>query len=129
MINTKYCNYCDDEFEAENGNSGYCSDECRTKARKFRQDERYHGIRSLLPVLHGNHALLESLFLSKGNKIYTGRELELEGLDFSLFRKLYPDPDNQQIVHLDFGTYFLETRDNFQTFKINKHETKTSRAR
>lgn len=122
-----YCDYCDSEFEQEHGNDRYCCDEHRDLARKFRQGEKYKGISSLLPVLHHNHLLLEKLSYRK-QESFTEEELELEGLDTSLYRRSYPEASNQDWVRLDFGTYYLDTQDNFQTFKLFKHETEIRKA-
>lgn len=117
-----YCDWCGYEFELEHGNERYCSDEHRDLSRKFRQGEKYKGISSLLPTLNRNHVLLEKLSHRK-QEIFTGAELESEGLDFSLFRRLYPEPDDSTWIRLDFGTFYLDTKDNFKTYKLEKHET------
>ena len=114
-----YCEYCGEDFEQEHGNSRYCCDEHRYLARKFRQGERYNGISSLLPILYHNHHLLEKLSYKKQDS-FSAEELEAEGLDFSLFRRLYPERTNREWIRLYFGTYFLDSTDNFQTFKLNK---------
>lgn len=121
-----YCDYCGEDFELEHGNSRYCCGEHRDLARKFRQTEKYQGISSLLPILHRNHELLDTLY-SKKLEDFSAEDLEAEGLDFSLFRRLYPERDNRNWIRLDFGTYFLDSTDNFQTFKLSKNETKTSK--
>jgi hypothetical protein len=124
-MNTKQCRYCGLEFIANHGNDGLCSEECTKGARKLRNFNRYNSVSSLLPVLLRNHGLLNFLYKKKQLTV-TAEELENDGLDFSLFRRLYPEPNNISLVRLDFGTYYLDTEDNFQTFKLNIHETKTS---
>ncbi len=114
-----YCEYCGEDFEQEHGNLRYCCNEHRDLARKFRQGEKYNGISSLLPILYRNHQLLEKLSYTK-QESFSAEELEAEGLDFSLFRRLYPERNNREWIRLDFGTYFLDSKDNFQTFKLHK---------
>jgi hypothetical protein len=119
-----YCDWCGTEFEQSHGNERYCSEEHKNLAKKFRQGERYGGISPLLPILHHNHDVLEKLFYRKQDS-FAAIELESESLDFSLFRRLYPDMNNNEMIRLDFGTYYLETDDNYQTFKLYKYETKS----
>jgi predicted nucleic acid-binding Zn ribbon protein len=90
----KHCRYCGLEFKPTHGNDGLCSDECTKEARKLRNFIRYNSIRSLMPVLLRNHEILSSFFERKQLEI-TAEELENEGLDFSLFRRLYPDPPGE----------------------------------
>ncbi len=120
----KICKYCGGEFEAEHGNMDYCSDDCSMEARKERQKHLRDGVKTLLPILFNNHRILDSLWTASRTN-FTEEELVLEGLDPSLCRHLYPIPGNQNVVNLDFGTYFLETSDNFLTFKLCIHETIT----
>lgn len=124
-MNEKKCNFCKKEFPVNHGNDSYCSDACDDAARKLRGYKRYNSIKRLLPAMLANHELLHELF-EKNLFDFTVQELEAEGLDFSIFHRLYPEPKNDLFIRMDFGTYFLDTHDDFQTFKLCKHETKTS---
>ncbi len=124
-MDKKKCNYCKKEFTFKHGNKGYCSDPCEDIARKLRGYKRYNSIKNLTPTMLDNHKLLNSLFERKLFDL-TVLFLENEGLDFSIFRRLYPEPGNSQYIRLDFGTYYLETKDDFLTFKLYKYETTTS---
>jgi hypothetical protein len=119
-----YCEWCGHAFELEHGNSKYCCNEHGDLAKKFRQEEKYSGVSSLLPILNNNHSILHRLSHTK-REIFNAVELESEGMDFSLFRRLYPERENLNLIRLDFGTFYLETEDNYQTFKLSKHETKS----
>lgn len=121
----KHCKYCGLEFIPTHGNDGLCSEECTKEARKLRNFIRYNSIRSLMPILLRNHEILNSFFERNQLEI-TAEELENEGLDFSLFRRLYPDPGNTSFIRLDFGTFYLDTINDFLNFKLNIHEAKTS---
>lgn len=123
-METKDCKYCGESFDGGHGNSGYCSDECAMEAKKERQKIIRDGIKSLLPILIHNHKILDALYKTE-QRIFAEQQLELEGIDFSLFRHLYPELDNTKLIRCDFGTYYLETNDNFLTFKLNQHETET----
>jgi hypothetical protein len=124
-MNEKRCKYCGGAFVPVHGNTGFCTDECAKQARKLRNFIRYNSINTLLPIMLANHELLQDLY-GKGKLELTAQELESEGLDFSIFRRLYPDPNQPGLIRMDFGTYYLETGDNFQNFKLFIHETKTS---
>lgn len=121
-MKTKNCKYCDEPFESEHGNSGYCTDECAMEAKKVRQKDLRDGIKSLLPILIQNHKILDEMF-QKEQREFTEQQLQLDGIDFSLCRHLYPDLQNPKLRRLDFGTYYLETDNNFLTIKLFKHET------
>ncbi len=124
-MNDKVCKYCGDIFISTHGNDGYCSEECEKEARKLRNHLRYNSISSLFPVMLANHKLLEGYFEAKRFD-FSGEELENDGLNFSIYRKLYPEPNNLDLIRLDFGTYYLETNKNSQTFKLYKNETTIS---
>lgn len=121
----KYCAWCNEEFKPKHGNDRYCCKDHEDAARKSRQMERYGGISRLLPILFCNHRILESLFATN-QMTYTSQELEAGGVDFSLHRRLYPDPENELLVRLDFGTFYLESTDNLMTFKLSKYEAQSS---
>ena len=123
-METKNCKYCGEPFDGGHGNSGYCDDECAMEAKKERQKIIRDGIKSLLPILIHNHKILAALYKTE-QRIFTEQQLELEGIDFSLFRHLFPEPDNPKLIRCDFGTYYLETNDNFLTFKLSQHEAET----
>jgi hypothetical protein len=122
------CAWCGKAYEPRHGNSRHCCDEHEVAARKRRQRKRYNAISPLLPLIIENHEVLDRLF-QLNQPLYTAAELENEGLDFSLFRRLYPKPENREIIWLDFGKYYLETSDNFLTFKLSKHETQPRQSR
>lgn len=124
-MNKKKCKYCGKKFVPVHGNNSFCSVACKKAARTLRNYKRYNSINRLLPVMLANHEVLLALDNKKITEV-TVQELESEGLDFSLFRRLYPDPGNNLLVRLDFGTYFLQTEDNFKTFKLYRHEAQTS---
>ncbi len=121
-METKKCKYCSESFDVEHGNSDYCGDECAMEAKKERQKILRDGIKSLLPILIHNHKILDELF-QKEQREFTERQLQLEGIDFSLCRHLFPDSQSNNLRRLDFGTYYLETDNNFLTIKLYKHET------
>ena len=127
-MNKKKCKYCEKEFVPAHGNNGFCSEECTKAARKLRNYRRYNSISPLLPMMLANHELLNGLFEKKLLDL-TAQELISEGLDFSIFRRLYPEPGNNQFIRLDFGSFYLETLDNFLTFKLYKYETTTSESK
>jgi hypothetical protein len=124
-MNKKKCKYCEKEFVPAHGNNGICSDECTKAARKLRNYRRYNSVSRLLPIMLANHEILLGLF-EKESLNPTGEELESEGLDFSLFHRLYPDINNKRHIRLDFGTFYIDTLDDFKTFKLSKHETTSS---
>lgn len=112
---------CSHEFEPEHGNEAYCSSECYIKAKRKRQRKHRNGIKTLLNILLNNHKILDELWMG-GKREFTEEELHQEGLDTSLCRHLFPNPHNTQHKRLDFGEYFLETENNFFTFKLYKNE-------
>jgi hypothetical protein len=121
----KFCGWCEGEFKPKHGNDRYCCIDHEDAARRFRQAGRYNAISPLLPILYRNHQILESLFDTM-QITYTSHQLESAGIDFSLHRRLYPDPENELLIRLDFGAFFLESTDNLRTFKLAKYGAQTS---
>jgi hypothetical protein len=117
----KICVWCGNPFEPTHGNSNYDSAECQEKAKKKRQKQKRDPIKGFLPILMKNHEILDKHF-TDGKLEITFSEIEAYDLDISLCRRLNPPTEHVGKSMLDFGTYYLITDTNFQTFKIYKHE-------
>lgn len=123
-METKKCKNCGIGFLTNHGNKDYCSNKCYIDLKKRRQRKARDGIKSLLHVLHKNHAILDALWKA-GIQEFSEKELELKGLDFSLCRHIKLDTKDSIARRLDFGEYFLITFDNFSNFKLYSNDTST----
>ena len=125
MMTEKQCPWCGDWFTSTHGNDSYCSVEHQDLAKKDRQKRKRDPIKNFIPILMGNHEIIEGIF-NEGKLELTNVELEAYGLDLSLCRYLKPADEHQGKLMLDFGQYFLITDLHFLNFKIFKHETVTT---
>jgi hypothetical protein len=121
----KICRNCQEEFETEHGNTNYCSTDCYMYSKKVRQRKARDAIKPLLNILLRNHKILDRLWTFTKRE-YSMEELNSEGLDTSLCRILFPNPDNKNIKYYDFGAYSIVPTTNSQIFKILKNEINSS---
>jgi hypothetical protein len=126
MTTQKKCLWCGALFTPEHGNSKYCRTDHEDEARKLRQKVKRDPIARFLPILMGNHLIIDGLN-NRGITELTKGEFEAYGLDISLCRHMLPPAEHLGKMMLDFGDYYLVTDPSFLTFKIYKHaDTLTS---